>query len=255
MEEFFDPYALFGLNENNANVAEARRVYHSLALDTHPDKMAGDASQFKVVHAAWKWIENQLRGVPDAGDVVSRFEEHKKEWSEFLENQDSAFPSLVDIIGEFGTTITREIPRNTGATEFSRKFNEAWENSDRSNVWPSFPEGGYGSFTLPQGGTPEGICMESLPTRQLIIYEAPAPLPDRGSSRHPSPEGVEHSPEDFSIPDSNPLGCDYAAALSDPLELIPDIRTERTAEEFLAEHEAITEMWKARGHSSRARKS
>ena len=83
-----DPYALFGLNEHSANLAQARRAYYELALETHPDRAPAAerraaADQFGALHAAWKWVEEQLRGVPDAGEVVARFEDQRRAWAEF----------------------------------------------------------------------------------------------------------------------------------------------------------------------------
>lgn len=236
MGEFFDPYALFGLNEHYANIGDARRAYYAMALDTHPDKQAGDASQFRIVHAAWKWIEKQLVGVPDAEEVVARFEEHKREWDAFLESQrdETNFPALRDIIGECGTsTVEREVRRNSQQTEFSKRFNEAWEEMGEERAWKPFPRGGYGDFAAES----DAGETKPFPNRELVLYEEPAFALDRGTCRYPSPEGVPDELDDYGVPDAAPLGCDYSIGLSIPLELPEDSRTTRTLDDYLKDNE------------------
>jgi hypothetical protein len=233
--DFFDPYALFGLNEHYANISEARKAYYAMALDTHPDKQAGDASQFRVVHAAWKWIEKQLAGVPEAEEVVARFEEHKREWNAFLEAQkdETSVPALRDIVGEFGTTtIDRSARTNSEPTAFSKRFNAAWEEKADENTWRAFPRGGYGNFVARDDGEEP----KPFPNRELVLYREPASTPCRGTCRHPAPGGVPRRLDDYGIQDANPLGCDYSIGLSAPLELPADPRSSRTIEDYMRDN-------------------
>jgi hypothetical protein len=242
-DEFLDPYALFGLNEHYANISEARKSYYALALDTHPDKFAGNAAQFRVVHTAWKWIEKQLAGVPSAEDVVARFETQKREWAEFLEAQrakEPSLPDLRDIVGEFGAEGTLpdavHIISRPQETEFLRRFNARWEsNCNDATAWKPFPRGGYGTFVTES----ETSDIKPFPARELVIYEAPTLTLDRATVRYPAPTGVVDDLEDYGVPEAVPFGCDYAAALSAPLTLLDDSREKRTLEEFEVERAAV----------------
>lgn len=257
MAGVLDPYALLGLNEHFANLQAARQAYYALAVETHPDRMAGNADQFKVVHAAWKWVEAQLAGVPDAADVVARFETRREQWAAFLEEQSSMeLPALRQLVEDdpeirqmkldAEETLQASCAGDWARTVVAPQYRDAWAHrasQPTADAWTAFPKGGYGSAmeNSPWVSQPP----ESFPRRDLVIYEAPAPTPDRLSSRLPSPSGVSE-PEDYSVQDANPLGCDYAIGLSDPLPPLPepfqgkDARLLRTTlEELQAERSAV----------------
>lgn len=230
MADIVDPYGLFGLNENHASLSDARKAYYELALATHPDKMAGDASQFKIVHAAWKWIENQLTGVPDPEEVVARFESAKDEWEEFSKTQDADFPALRDIIGDVAVEF---VPRSSGQTEFSKRFNAAWEAREDDGGWKPFPRGGYGDFVTRS----EKDEIRSFPSRDIVVYEQPGFVDP--NCRHPSPLGVPDELEDYGVPEASPLGCDYSIGLSEPQQILTDARIGRTLEDYERENDGL----------------
>lgn len=250
-----DPYGLLGLNENHANIAEARQAYYSLALDTHPDRMAGNSDQFRIVHSAWKFVSEQLEGVPDAGEVVGNFEAHKAEWEAFLAAQTGApLPTEREISDEERAA---RPPGATGSegdgawerTSVAPAFREAWASAASAGsggvVWTSFPAGGYGEYATdaPSAGNAEPKIVE-FPARHLVVYESPEPAPDRFSSRLPCPTGVVDELSDYSVNDANPEGADYKIALAPAAgaggawPVLEDSRTERTGESFEAERAA-----------------
>ena len=51
-----DAYSVLGLS-NAASFSDVKRVYHRLALRTHPDK-GGDAEAFKAIGAAFATISS-----------------------------------------------------------------------------------------------------------------------------------------------------------------------------------------------------
>lgn len=222
MAHALDPYALLGLNENHANVATARRAYYALALDTHPDKMGGDDSQFKVVHSAWKYVEQQLRGVPDAGDVVARFEAHRDEWRAFVDAQTAELPSLREVTDACAPFVASAPP----APEVVDAFRARWDAQPRGNVWGSFPEGGYDA---PREQA-DAESAAPFPPRELVVYEAPNPTPDRFSCRACHPLGIPEPIADMSFDDGALAGCDYRIAMSESPALGEDPRVGRTLE-------------------------
>ena len=247
-----DPFTLLGLNENHANIAEARQAYYSLALDTHPDRMAGNADQFRVVHSAGTVVSAQLEGVPDAGEVVGNFEAHKAEWEAFLAAQtDAPLPSEREISDEERAARPRKESGAEGDgawehTSVAPRFREAWACAASAGsggvVWAAFPAGGYGEYAsdAPSTGNAEPEIV-GFPARHLVVYEAPEPSPDRFSSRTACPTGVVDDLPDYSVNDANPEGADYKIALA-PVTgadgswpVLEDPRTDRTDETFEAE--------------------
>ena len=217
-----DPFALLGLNENYANLASARQAYYALALDTHPDRFAGNSDQFRVVHAAWKWVEEQLEGVPDAGEVVARFEVHRAQWKEFLENQTGDLPAFRDVVDACRVVEAR----HQAEVFMGIAFDAQWDAQPAANIWPAFPSRGYQAPVAQH----EPVM---FPARQLVVYEAPAPMPDRLTCRLPAPTGVAE-PDDLTVLDSTPLGCDYKMALSAaPADQAEDPRVLRTTVDAL----------------------
>ena len=233
MAHALDPYALLGLNENYANIATARRSYYALALDTHPDKMNGDDSQFKVVHSAWKYVEKQLAGVPDAGDVVSRFEAHRDEWKAFVDAQTAELPSLREVTDECSPFVASTPP----SSEIVDAFRAKWDAQPRENVWGSFPEGGYDA---PREKT-DAESTGQFPPRELVVYEEPNPTPDRFSCRACHPLGIPEPIADMSVDDGKLAGCDYRVAMSESPDLGDDPRTERDMPALEAERGGAAE--------------
>lgn len=255
-----DPFTLLGLNENHANISDARAAYYSLALDTHPDRMAGNADQFRIVHSAWKFVSEQLAGVPDAAEVVGNFEAHKAEWEAFLAAQtDVPLPTEREISDEEraahpSKAIGGEGDGSWEHTSVASEYREAWACAASAGsggvVWTSFPAGGYGDYAssgAPSAGNAQPAIVE-FPARQLTVYEAPEPSPDRFSSRLACPAGVVDDLPDYSVNDTNPEGADYKIALA-PVAgddgswpVMEDPRTERTDETFATEH-ASALLW------------
>ena len=224
-----NPFDLLGLNENHANIAEARAAYYSLALDTHPDRSSGNSDQFRIVHSAWRFVSEQLKGVPDAGEVIGKFEAHKAEWEAFLAAQiDEPLPSARDISDEdrvaHGQATTDESDVNDwGTSSVAPAFRDAWAAAAGRGAgdvaWTVFPRGGYGKDIADAPASPGADANPDIfdfPPRELVVYEAPEPAPDRFSSMMPGPMGFEDEMEDFSANEANPLGTDLKIALSDP---------------------------------------
>jgi hypothetical protein len=238
MADHIDPYGLFGLNENYANIATARKAYYALALDTHPDKQNGDDSQFKIVHSAWKFVEQQLRGVPDAGDVVARFEAHRDEWKAFVDAQGGDLPTLREVTDECSPYVA-STPATTAAID---AFRARWDAQPRGDVWASFPEGGYDA---PRGNT-STASTAPFPPRELVVYEAPNPSRDRFSCRAGHPLGIQEPIEDMSVDDGALAGCDYRIAMSEAPSLGEDPRVGRTLVALEAERAGLGDAPKAK---------
>lgn len=224
MAHALDPFALFGLNENHANIAEARQAYYALAMDTHPDRQAGNAAQFRVVHSAWKWVEEQLRDVPDAGEVVARFEAHREEWHKLM-NASTVWvpPTMREVVDECAPPLW--VSNGFSAYDFTPAdadaFRAQWDAQPREGVWPAFPVRGYEVQTREDGE------VRAFSPRAVVVYEAPDPSPDASTCRASHPSGVPE-PEDLSVLDGAPMGCDYRRAMSEEEGLLPDARTART---------------------------
>lgn len=232
-----DPYALFGLNEHSANLAQARRAYYELALETHPDRAPAAerraaADQFGALHAAWKWVEEQLRGVPDAGEVVARFEDQRRAWAEFAAEGAAAagpLPLLRELVeGQRGDRPPEPRPP------------EAMTAPDWVADWPAMPRGGYAAAAPAPGSTAAAAAADPppFPRRELVVHVAPAPAPDRATGGLPGPEFVE--PSDYSVPDGVLPGCDYAIAMSEGPDPPPDERVGRTLAALATERAVVT---------------
>ena len=215
-----DPYALLGLNEHSANLHDARQSYYSLAMDTHPDRLRGNSEQFRVVHAAWKWVEEQLKNVPDASEVVARFESHRDEWEAFLKHQQTVPPEELP-------TMREVVPSSCGGGCLFANVAEV--------DWPAFPRGGYSHLT-------EAPAFVAVEPQQLIIYEEPSPLPDRFSCRLVDPNQDSGPLKDYSVLDVQPVGVDYRVAFSEPCTMAPDDRVRRVEEGWDPNKERANEI-------------
>jgi len=165
-----NPFELFAIDiHGEINLKSVKKIYHTMALLTHPDK-GGNKEDFITIHQAYNYVLEQLKHTKEMVDMET-LEEDFKEFC--IKNPVEKLPSLLDLRDD--TAI------------FNKKFNEEWEKKQiDNNVFNLFRDNGYGDLMEPSDIIIEEekddshMELKNKFTTDIIKYEEPEQLPMDG---------------------------------------------------------------------------
>lgn len=251
--QHIQPFELLGVTFSTS-LKDVRKRYYQLALLCHPDK-GGSAEDMRMLHVAYKWIEEQLLTVQS--QEFQSYEEAEESFQAFVEERKSTevLPSMMEValdvsgyckqdisayfvqhapstlqahptaLSWFEQMVLRdiylaslrieEVTFDTICSEVLRGMSSSWET-----LQPASIPGGYGEYMV----TPcmdEETAPPSLGVHQMVLFKEQQPY-------QKGPCGAQYGnvPATLENYGEGPHGCDYREAF---LEHVPEQTFEAAA--------------------------
>ena len=207
-----DPYSILGVVEGSP-LPIVKKAYKEMLLKTHPDKM-GNSTLFKLVHKAYKEIENSYK-------TSKRF---------------SSAPRKKVI---YENDLNLEPKRPVNGKKFSNdKFNTFFEKNKIHGEDP-FKSGGYSRMMCDSLKYAEDVDIMinkqiKSKKRQMVLYKEPQPINELYTGSY-SLLGVNKL-SDF----SGGNGTDYMKAYTDPEEQVDTVRRYKNIDQLLNDRSSQT---------------
>ena len=207
-----DPYSILGVEEGSS-FSIVKKAYKEMLLKTHPDKM-GNSTLFKLVHKAYKEIENSYKTSKQFNNAPKKKVVYQND-------------------------LNLEPKRPVTGKKFSNdKFNTFFEKNKIYGEDP-FKTDGYSNMMCDSLRYAEDIDVIKKrqiksKKRQMVLYKEPQPINELYTGSY-SLLGINKM-SDFSC--SN--GTDYIKAYTDPEEQIDTVRRYKNVDHLLNDRSSQT---------------